>query len=73
VLSNAEPTFVVDAEVPGAGPALHVNLPTGERRWKTTIAYPPFAFELVLAEDWKQPDPLCGIGFHTRPYRTNVP
>lgn len=45
-----------------AGPSLQVNLPTNEWRWIAVIAYPPFAFELVLAEDWTQPDALCGIG-----------
>lgn len=45
-----------------AGPSLQVNLPTNEWRWLALIAYPPFAFELVLASYWSQPDVLCGIG-----------
>jgi hypothetical protein len=45
-----------------AGPSLQVNLPTDQWRWIAVIAFPPFAFELTLASDWHQPDPLCGIG-----------
>jgi len=44
-----------------AGPSLQVNLPTNEWRWIAVIAYPPFAFELVLEKAWEQHDPLCGI------------
>lgn len=44
-----------------AGPSLQVNLPTNEWRWIAVIAYPPFAFELILEKAWDQLDPLCGI------------
>lgn len=54
-----------------AGPSLQVDLPTHEWRWLSVMAFPPFAFELVLAADWHQPQALCGVAhFLSLPART---
>ena len=53
----AGPSIVV------AGPTLVINRITKEWRWSLVLAYPPLAFEFVLAaaaETW--PTPMCGIG-----------
>jgi hypothetical protein len=47
-----------------AGPSLAIDSERGTWRWFSSLAYPPFAFELELARSSgdDETNPLCGIG-----------
>ena len=45
-----------------AGPTLIIDRTTNGWKWSLVVAFPPFAFEMVLAADWTEVSPMCGIG-----------
>lgn len=45
-----------------AGPTLVIDRASNGWKWCVVVAFPPFAFEMVLAADWQEGTPMCGIG-----------
>lgn len=54
-------TFYAGPNIAIAGPSLRFDRVSGAWQWVLALAFPPLAFEMVLAESTSQPTAMCGI------------